>query len=277
MHIERILYDTHMHTPMCLHADGEPEEYAAAAYARGLKGIVITGHFPFPKNWNPLRMNEDQLPAYVARVGRARDAWRNRLDVRLGLECDYWPGLESWIGGQLARIPDLDYVLGSVHPIPRYIERFWTGDVLANQRLYFEHARMAAETGLFDTVAHLDMVKIMTRKNWDQTRLMDAIRQTLDRIAATRMAMEVSTAGLRTGMKELYPSTEILREAKARDIPLVLASDAHKPEHVAFKFEETLDLLQDVGYTHTAVCLNRKRHAVPIALARRSLRATASG
>ena len=36
------LFDSHMHTPLCKHAVGEPEDYAEQALAEGLKGIIFT-------------------------------------------------------------------------------------------------------------------------------------------------------------------------------------------------------------------------------------------
>src|SRR5690606_4367659 len=84
--IERnMLYEMHMHTPLCRHARGEPEEYAARAQARGLSGIVVTCHNPFPDQWEQgTRMYLEQWDEYVRIIERARAAWAGRVDVRLG-------------------------------------------------------------------------------------------------------------------------------------------------------------------------------------------------
>jgi histidinol-phosphatase (PHP family) len=69
----------------------------------------------------------------------------------------------------------------------------------------------------------------------------------------------------------MHPNKPILEEMHQRNIPVVIGADAHKPERVAANFEDALNLLQDVGYTHTNIFLNHKRHPIEINVARRSL------
>ena len=173
-----ILYETHMHTPLCKHAKGEPEAYAAVAEQRGLKGIIVTCHNPTDNGWAPeVRMRIDQFDEYVALVDRARQAWAGRVDVRLGLESDYAPGMEGWLE-KLHRRAEFHYILGSVHALqPEYKERYFNGDVVAFQRLYFEHLALAAETGLFDSLAHPDLVKNIQPQAWNLEPIMDDIRR----------------------------------------------------------------------------------------------------
>jgi histidinol-phosphatase (PHP family) len=163
--------------------------------------------------------------------------------------------------------------LGSVHPhLLYYQEGYFDGDILNYQHTYFEHLAMAAETGLFDTVAHPDLVKNSAPSEWDPERIMDVIRQCLDRIAATDTAMELNTSGMHKRVSEMNPGPLILAGMRRRDIPVVLGSDAHVPEHVAAAFEEALDRLVAAGYTQVDTVVDRKRTALPIAIARKSLR-----
>src|SRR5262245_57678986 len=116
MMMTRLLYETHSHTPLCKHAVGQPEEYAAIAAERGLNGILVTCHNPMPDGFSAdVRMSVDELDEYVDLVARARDVWQGRVDVRLGLEADYFAGYEPWLEKQLSSC-DFHYVLGSVHP-----------------------------------------------------------------------------------------------------------------------------------------------------------------
>jgi len=268
-----ILYESHAHTPLCHHASGEPEAYAVIAYQRGLKGIIITCHNPTNNGWSPdVRMKMNEFADYLAMVERARKRWAGQVDVRVGLESDYVPGMESWLE-KLHGMAAFHYILGSVHPhLPDYKKRYFNGDILAFQRAYFEHLAMAAETGLFDALAHPDLVKIVDPSQWKPERLLTAIRRALDRIAATGAAMELNTYGLEKTPAEMYPGRLMLEEMRRRDIPVVLGSDAHHPQRVAANFEDALDLLEEVGYTQVSVFLNRQRRDIDIGLARRSLR-----
>ena len=268
-----ILYETHMHTPLCKHASGDPEAYAAVAQQRGLKGIIVTCHNPMPNNWSPrLRMAPHEFDSYLALVQRARDAWAGRIDVRLGMESDYVPGVEPWLE-ELHSRAEFHYVLGSVHALlPDYQSLYWHGDALEFQRTYFNHLAMAAETGLFDSLAHPDLVKIMFPSHWNPNLLVDDIRRALDRIARTGVAMELNTSGLQKAFPEMNPGRLILAEMKQRSIPVVVGADAHKPERVAADFEQAFDLLEEAGYTHISLFLERKRQELDLASARESLR-----
>ncbi len=192
-----LLYDSHMHTPLCKHSRGEPEEFAAVAEKRNLKGIIITCHNPGPTpDFSArVRMTMAQFDDYVAMVERARQAWAGRIDVRLGLECDYMPGLEPFLEKLLTRA-DFNHVLGSLHPmLDYYKDAYMNGDDFAFQQLYFEHLAQSAETGLFDTLSHPDLVKNMFPQTWRVEPLLDDIRRSLDRIAKTGVAMELNTSG----------------------------------------------------------------------------------
>ncbi|MEZ4608773.1 MAG: PHP domain-containing protein [Caldilineaceae bacterium] len=154
--MERLLYESHMHTPLCKHARGNPTEYAAVAWERGLKGIVVTCHNLPVDGWSPrARMAEDRFDTYVELIEEARAQWTGRgcTDVRMGLECDFVPGMEQAIVLQLAgrlqpragrRASPVARLQGALrHRRPQ----------VALQHTYFEHLALVAETGLFDTIA----------------------------------------------------------------------------------------------------------------------------
>lgn len=275
---EPILYESHMHTPLCKHAQGEPEAYAAVAAERGLRGIIVTCHNPPIDGWSPgVRMAEEQFDTYVQMVDRARVAWAGRVDVRLGMECDYLPGMEDALAVQLARA-EFNHILGSVHPqTPEYKTRYFSGDVLAFQQTYFEHLAMAAESGLFDTLAHPDLVKNEHPQEWQTERLRETIAASLDRIAAAGTAMELNTSGLHKKLPEMNPGRGILAEMHARGIPVVLGADAHVPQRVAADYVPALEMLREVGFTHINFFLKRTRQEVAIEDALASLRVEVQG
>lgn len=268
-----ILYESHCHTPLCKHAVGDPEDYCAMALLRGLKGIIFTCHAPLPNGWSAdVRMRDDEFGTYVAMVERARKIFAGRLDVRLGLESDFVPGLEPWLTELHQRVP-LHHVLGSVHyQVKFYRERYFTGDVFAYQQTYYEHLAQAAESGLFDTLAHPDLVKNESPIDWHFPRIRPFIERALDRIAATGVAMELNTSGMLKALPEMNPGPEQLRMMCERGIPVVLGADAHRPERVADRYVEALHALEAAGYKEVNVFLERRRHAIPIPVALSSLR-----
>jgi histidinol-phosphatase (PHP family) len=268
-----LLYESHSHTPLCGHASGEPEEYAAMAELRGLKGIIFTCHSPLPGGFAAeVRMAPEEFDTYVAMVARAREAFAGRVDVRLGLESDYYPGVEPWLKELHARVP-LHHVLGSVHYQMRdYRALFYRGDLAAYQEVYYEHLALSAESGLFDTLAHPDLIKNEAPDRWSFEQVRPLVIRALDRIAATGVAMELNTSGLFKALPEMNPSPSQLVLMRERGIPVVLGADAHVPRRVADGYGMALRMLQAAGYAEVNYFLERKRHAVPIVDALASLR-----
>jgi histidinol-phosphatase (PHP family) len=267
-----LLYESHCHTPLCKHAHGTPREFAAVALERNLKGITFTCHCPLPEgNSAHVRMAPEQYPEYLDLIAAAREAYAGRLDVRTGIESDYYPGVEPWLEELHARAP-LSHVLGSVHyQLMPYRKTYFTGDVLAYQKLYYEHLAMSAETGLFDTLAHPDLIKNESPVDWDFGRLRDDICRSLDRIAATGVAMELNTSGMFKNLAEMNPSPAQLSLMRERGIPVVIGADAHKAERVGDGYVAALELLQDAGYAEVSFFIDRQRREVPIGDALASL------
>lgn len=267
-----MLYETHSHTPLCKHASGDPEDYAAIAELRGLKGLTVTCHNPMPDGFSSrVRMAPEQLDKYVDLVARARETYRGRVDVRLGLEADYFEGYEGWLEQQLASA-EFHYVLGSVHPqIDEFRARYWQDDLQEVQRTYFGLLADAAETGLFDSLAHPDLIKNHTHLRWEPSEIMADICRALDRIAATGIAMELNTSGANKTIQQMNPFPEMLVEMRARQIPIVIGADAHVPTRVGDGYVFALDLLASCGYEEVCFFLNRERQDVSIAAARESL------
>ncbi len=266
---EPLLYESHMHTPLCNHATGQPQEYAAVARERNLKGIIVTCHNPLPDGLAASsRMTLDQFDEYVNLVRQATEQCADFCDVRLGLECDFMPGLESFLEKQLGQAT-LHHVLGSVHiQLPEYTNQHFTGDALAYQRFYFDLLAQAAETKLFDTISHPDLVKNMFADSWRVENVMDAIADCLDRIAATGTAMELNTSGLNKSYAEMNPGPVMLKQMADRGIPVVIGADAHVPERVGEAYPQALRLLAAAGYSHVSQFQNRKRQdtAIPDAM-----------
>ncbi len=217
-------------------------------------------------------MAQSDWPRYLEIVEEARQQFEGQLDVKTGVECDFLPSLvpywREWLPTQ-----NLSHVLGSVHPqVADYRAEFWRGDALAYQKTYFKHLADAAETGLFDTLSHPDLVKNSTPQEWDLKRILSHICRQLDRIQKTGVCMELNTSGVLKRVPEMNPAPSILHEIAARGIPIVLGADAHVPERVADRFEEALGILARCGFSHVSFFVDRKRREVSIETARCSLK-----
>ena len=267
-----LLYESHCHTTLCKHAFGTTDEYAEAALARNFKGITFTCHCPLPDGFSAnVRMSPGQFDEYVAMVASTRDAFAGRLDVRLGLESDYYPGVEAWLEKLHASAP-LSHVLGSIHyQVSDYRKLFYTGEIFSYQKLYYDHLALSAESGLFDTLSHPDLIKNESPADWDFKRLRPTIEHALDRIAATGVAMELNTSGVQKALPEMNPSPSQLALMHERGIPVVIGADAHVARRVGDGYITALRLLESAGYNDVSYFIDRKRQTVPITAALESL------
>ena len=216
-------------------------------------------------------MTPEQYPEYVARVLATQEKFAGRLDVRLGLESDFYPGVEPWLEELHGRVP-LSHILGSIHyQVMDYRRKFYTGNIFSYQGLYFDHLALSAESGLFDTLAHPDLIKNESPADWDFELLREGIARSLDRIAKTGVAMELNTSGVQKAVKEMNPSPSQLMMMAERGIPVVIGADAHVPHRVGDGYETALRLLEACGYQEVSYFIDRKRHNIPIHAALASL------
>lgn len=256
--------DYHMHTPLCRHATGQPAEYAARAVAVGLTEIGFSDHSPMRRddfdNW---RMRFDQLDEYVESVRRVQKDCAG-LVIKLALEVDYLPGHEEWIRELAARHP-WDYLIGSVH----YVSDSWAVDnpeSIANWKdrdpyevwsIYFDRLAQAADSQLFEIIAHADLPKKF--KIYPQQDCAPLFNRFLETAQKKNVAIELNTAGLRKECREIYPSRAFLQLAAQRKIPITFGSDAHAPSEVGSAFAEAVALARSVGYTYSCQFTQRQR------------------
>ncbi len=268
------LVDYHMHHERCGHAVAPMEAYVRAALRIGLGEMGFSDHlFQYwlpPDQRDPeLGMREEELDAYVAEA-RALQRQYPQLRLRLALEVDYIPGREAELARILARYP-WDYLLGSVHFLgnwgfddARYLAEYARRDINAIYEEYYDLVGRAAETGLFDVMAHLDLPKKFGHR---PTRDLSGIqRAVVRRLARAGVAVEVNTAGLRKPVGELYPALDLLTLCREAGVPATLSSDAHRPEEVGADFDRALEHLARAGYREYAAFTQRRLERRPLPL-----------
>ncbi len=264
--------DYHLHTYRCGHARGAMADYVRVARERGLREIGFADHLPQyfcpPARRLPgLAMTDGQLPEYVAEVLVLREA-NPDLPIRLGIEADYIPGREAELNAILARYP-FDYVLGSVHYLdgwgfdhPDFKHGYRDRDPDQLYRRYFALVQAAARSGLFDSLAHPDLLKKFDYH--PRGDLAPLYRETAAVIASAGVCIEVNTAGLRAPVGEIYPHPTFLQFCREFGVPVTLGSDAHAPEQVGSGFAEAMTLLKRAGYREVATFSGRRRGAIPL-------------
>jgi histidinol-phosphatase (PHP family) len=251
--------------------EANAERYRTAASERGIAELGVSEHvYRFEQAldvWRHpfwLQYAHDDLDSYCGFV-------REQTDLRLGIEADFVPGGEDRMAN-LLEARDFDYVIGAVHFVRegavdmddysvwdtgRSAEEIW--------RRYFETIGEAARSGLFDVLAHPDLVKMWGgERPLPEGDLRRYYELAMDGIAETAIAVEVSTAGLRKRAGELYPAPAFLAMCVEAGAPVALSSDAHRPEDVGADYERALQLLEQLGVSELCVFERRARRLAPI-------------
>ncbi len=184
------------------------------------------------------------------------------IRIRAGLELDNDPETSAagraWVEKNWDR---LDFVLGSVHyldrpdqmfdSVPAGAEQFSGRDVDKLYADYFRRIREIAGTGLVDCLSHLDLVKIHGHR--PKTPIADLVSETLDFIASRGLAIELSTAGWRKPVNELYPSDEIIQRAMEKGIRFTTASDAHSHVQLGENYDRLANKMHELGIREVCV------------------------
>jgi histidinol-phosphatase (PHP family) len=250
---------------------GNAERYRTVASERGIEELGVAEHiYRFTQALDVWQHElwrhsaRDDLDAYCAFV-------REETDLKLGIEADFIPGREDRMAEVLAA-RELDYVVGSIHFVGDGALDYHKYDIWGTGqspdrvwRTYFEWLAEAAASGMFDILAHPDIVKYWGgQRPWPDRDPRYFYEIAMEGIAESGIAVEVSTAGLRKPVGELYPARAFLEMVVDAGNPIALSSDAHRPDDLGRDYEQALELLDDLGVTELAVFERRQRRLEPI-------------
>jgi histidinol-phosphatase (PHP family) len=249
------------------------ERYREAAEVAGIEELGVSEHvYRFRQAldlWtHPLWVEnaKDDLDAYCEFV--------RGTDLRLGVECDFVPGAEARTA-ELLEARDFDYVVGSVHFVGEGDAAVdhdgfdvWEGDADAEEiwARYFAAFGECARSGLFDILAHPDLVKVWgrDRRPLPEGDLRRFYEPAVEAILEGGSAVELSTAGLRKPVAELYPARAFAELIVEAGVPFALSSDAHLPEQVGFGYDQGIAFLDELGVGEIAVFEGRRRRLEPL-------------
>ena len=260
----------HTHSDYC---DGKesPRGMVAFAAAHGFTALGFTGHCPLPFE-NTFSITD--YAGYCREIRALKAEYADRLDIRLGLELDYVPGmLEDFT--PLIEEGGLEYCIGSVHLIPvpgsvpkgaddlwfidgprweRYDEglfRLFGGDIRRGVRAYFQQQNDMLVRNKPTIVGHPDKIVMHNRDRYfteDEPWYQDLARESIHLIKELGLICEINTRGIYKGRHaDFYPGKWLIREMKQLRIPVIVSTDAHAPEDL-LRTEGAYEFLQEIGY-----------------------------
>ena len=247
-----IRVDLHTHTNHS-HARDSVRQMFEAGQARGLVVQGFSEHSPRPEGYDYPEEYRDHLAAtfddYLSEVRELKEEQKHHgVEILLGLEVD-WLEKEIPYLRRMIAAHDYDYLIAGIHFLDRWgfdssaadWERLSVEERYALYEQYYRTMKTMAGTGLFNIVAHPDLIKIFSVNDFcrwlDMPASMDLVGDALTVVRDAGMAMEISSAGLRKPCREIYPGPKILKLARALGLPITFASDSHATEQVAWNFD----------------------------------------
>jgi histidinol-phosphatase (PHP family) len=263
-----VIVDYHMHLrnerEEIDHTVEAVERFVEAAADGAIDEIGFTEHIYYFRQtrslWTVPYQSERCVYDLDSYCDAVREAKHRGLPVKLGLEVDYLQGREEETRELLEPYP-WDYLVGSVHFIdghgidgpPPLVDEVGPEETW---RRYESTLSSAAASGLFETLAHPDLVKMFgPRLQWAWRDLISAL---------DGVCLEVSSAGLHKPHGRLYPEPELLGAAREAGVPITLASDAHSPQNVGRDLDRAIDHARTAGYETVTVFEGRTGRQEPL-------------
>ena len=247
----------HTHTMRCQHAIGTEIDFIEAAIKGGYSLLGFSDHSPwhYDSDFRPfMRMQESQLEEYVTTLKGLREVYKDRIDIKIGLECEYFPDKLDWLREQIDRY-DIDYlILGHHYFGSDEYGRYVGYPPISDQEVirYVDDVCAGMETGLFSYVAHPDVIYY----NPDKPLHLQHMERICIKAKELSIPLEFNLLGFRA--RRHYPSGAFFALAKKHHNQIILGCDAHDPEQIentlayhktyAYLKQNGFDLVGDIHY-----------------------------
>jgi histidinol-phosphatase (PHP family) len=217
-------------------------------------------------------MPERDLDRYFEEARELKELFADRIVIRIGLEVDYIEGAEHLVERIVSRYP-FDYLLGSVHCIPAlgwyHLTRYADADIDKVYTWYFSAARAALQSGLFQSLAHMDFIWRLMK--WPEARRADIVQfisETISRSVESGISIEINANGYissRANYTRQFDPFDLMLDCIAEQkASITLGSDAHAPQLVAKFFPEIISVLKNKGISQVSLFNQKKKQQVQL-------------
>src|SRR5699024_3102239 len=267
---KNLTFDLHTHHKRCGHAAGNIRDYINEAIDQELDVVGISDHSPFfyseeNQLYPKIAMGIKEFDNYVQEVLNLKKEYKDKIEVLLGIESDFFPGHVDIYKKYYSKYP-FDYIIGSVHFVNNiniFKKGRWDGlnkeqKVIVKED-YYNLIQQSARSGMFQIMGHIDAMKgYYPEFSSIETDIVD---QTLKVISNNNLAIEINTSGKTKDCGGWYPSNEILERALFYNVDITFGSDAHSPDRVGDDFNCVKQTLEEIGFKEW-VFFKQKRKVV---------------
>ncbi len=263
-----MIADCHMHTEFSTDSETRVEDQVEQAIRLGMEQICITDHMDMDYPGGEFQLDTDR---YVEKILQVKEQYKDRIDIRLGVEVGLQEHLKDRINRYTADYP-FDFVIGSMHLI--YGEDPYDGRLfrsVGDEAAYREYFR-ATLINLKDapdiqTLGHLDYVVrygLNKEKEYSYAKFSGEIDEILKCLIGKGIALEVNTGGLRR-LSFTNPHPDVIRRYRELGGEMItIGSDAHTPDVLGYAFGETAELVKSCGFRYYTVFHEKKPNFIKL-------------
>ncbi|WP_239618217.1 histidinol-phosphatase [Cohnella mopanensis] len=268
-------FDLHTHHERCGHASGTINDYIVSAIQAGMQVIGISDHSPYfahelDQPQPNIAMARSDFPNYIAEVLRLKEQYKEKIEVLLGVESDFYIDQIELYRKAYEPYP-FDYIIGSVHQtrgVSIFNRNRWKGkdddEQLDEKKHYYDLIRQSADSGMFQVLGHIDAMKGYYPAFADIQGAESEIDEALKAVAANDISIEINTSGKTKDVGGWYPSDALLERACHFGVDVTFGSDAHVPARVGDEWELVQKRLREIGFSRWVFFRQKQKVVVPL-------------
>lgn len=256
--------DVHMHCGFSNDSETRPEDMVESAIAKGLSVICFTDHYDKDNlDWGDEAIFD--VESYFQKMMALQEEYRDRIDIRIGVEIGMQPYLAEYYQNFMAQHP-FDFVIGSVHSVLEHdvaLDFFQKHSDPEGYKIYFEEMLQDVQKiKSYDVLGHLDYIVRYSNqgsKGFNLNDYMDIIEEILKQVIAHGKGIEMNMSGLKYGLGAPHPQPEIIKRYRELGGEIItVGADGHIPEHIAYDYHLADDILKSCGFKYYTEFKGRK-------------------
>lgn len=249
----------HTHTFRCMHASGSDEDYVISAIENGYEVLGFSDHTPWKYNSDyvaMMRMRLSQFDDYYTSIANLREKYKDRIEIKIGLECEYFPMYMDWLAA-FVKEKKLDYIIFGNHYYKTDEKRVYFGTACESEemmRCYTEEAIAGMKTGLYSYLCHPDLF-MRGHRVFDDVARRESYR-ICEAAKALAIPLEYNLSGAQYNEVmhvTQYPHKEFWKIAAEVGNTAIIGVDAHEPSALRSNHfrKQGLQLFQELGMKAT--------------------------
>ena len=225
----------HTHTIRCNHASGDEREYIEAAIRAGITTLGFSDHTPMPfppSHYSGYRMRLDETGEYIDKIASLREEYKDRIDIKIGFEVEYFPALFDSLMSFLADYKYDYLILGQHFNENEYDSKHYNGIPTDDEEIlkrFYDQMLEAWNTGKFSYIAHPDLLKF----TGDPEIYRRHTREFCKKAAERGILLEINVLGIT--LDRHYPQETFWDIAAECGCSAIIGFDAHIPNQLENK------------------------------------------